>query len=196
MDLPRKDSMLFAVMQKTGIEITPEEVTGLIFEKRTYNKDECLTRKGTIENYFYYIKNGSVKVTYFNGNMEYILDFWFENEIISSFPSLIEQSPSELELRAITTTEVERINYQQLKEYYQKSHKVSEIGRKLTEHIYLNKVKKQMNLLSLTAEERYELLLQKSKRLIQEIPVKDIASYLGIKSESLSRIRRKIKKPA
>ncbi len=186
-------SLIFAAIQKTGVLLNPDELKHIQIEHLKYNKNECLTKMGEVENYYYFIKSGSIKVSYIKEDKEFILDFWFENEIIFSFSSLIERLPSEIELRAISETVAERIHYKQLNELYKTSHAVSEIGRKLTEQIYLHKVKKQISLLTTTAEERYESLVKKSGRLILEMSVKDIASYLGIKSESLSRIRRKYK---
>ena len=70
---------------------------------------------------------------------------------------------------------------------------VSEVGRKVIEHQFILKANRELEMLSKTAEERYMELIEQSGHLILDQPVKEIASYLGIHPESLSRIRRRIK---
>jgi hypothetical protein len=60
----------------------------------------------------------------------------------------------------------------------------------MAEFQYVKRLRKEMDLLAFTAEERYALLLSKNPELIQNISVKHLSSYLGIQPESLSRIRK------
>ncbi|MEO1450402.1 MAG: helix-turn-helix domain-containing protein, partial [Bacteroidota bacterium] len=65
-----------------------------------------------------------------------------------------------------------------------------------TEEEVANKQKQQIELLSKTAEERYRELLTKQPELVLRVPQKHIASYLGITTQSLSRIRKKMEREA
>lgn len=161
-------------------------------ESVCYKKGTVISRQGEVERYIYWLKSGSVKVSYFVDIKEFILDFWFTDDLFTSFASLIEQTPSVTQITALTEVVAERISYNQLVQVYKDSHQGSEIGRRMAERMYVHKTKKEIELISLTAEQRYEKLLEQSKRLILEVPVKDVASYLGILPESLSRIRRKL----
>ncbi|MGL5888238.1 MAG: Crp/Fnr family transcriptional regulator, partial [Bacteroidia bacterium] len=67
-----------------------------------------------------------------------------------------------------------------------------QIGRIAAESLYIHKQNQQIELLTLTAEERYKQLLQKQPEIIKRTPSKHIASYLGVTPESLSRIRKTI----
>jgi len=60
----------------------------------------------------------------------------------------------------------------------------------MAEYQYIKRLKKEMDLLSFTAEERYAHLMQRNPALISNISVKHLSSYLGIQPESLSRIRK------
>ncbi|WP_315823824.1 hypothetical protein [Paraflavitalea speifideaquila] len=60
----------------------------------------------------------------------------------------------------------------------------------MAEAQYVKRLRKEMDFLSYTAEERYVRLMEKNPQLIQQISVKHLSSYLGIQPESLSRIRK------
>ncbi|HEY0749771.1 MAG TPA: hypothetical protein VGD26_01370 [Chitinophagaceae bacterium] len=66
------------------------------------------------------------------------------------------------------------------------------IGRKASEDLFLKKSKRELSLLNDTAEERYLKLFSEQLHLIKQIPLKYIASYIGITPQALSRIRKRI----
>ncbi len=183
--------MVEKLLAQTGLS-SDYESAFIETEKTTFRKGDILTHAGEVENYIYFITKGSVKVSYFTDTKEYILDFWFQDDFFSSYMSFLERTPALTQVTALTETEVESIQYSQLYTLYRTSHIASEIGRKMAERLYIHKTRKEIDLISLTAEQRYRNLLEHSKNLIQEVPVKYIASYLGIEPESLSRIRKKI----
>ncbi len=187
--------MLDAILSKTGLFIPPDLIPDLKIEKRIYRKNELITREGQVENYVYLIKSGGVKVTYASHDVTFIIGFWFKGDMFSSLVSFLERTPSRTNIIAITETEVERIDYSHIQKYYKQYHVVSEVGRKLIEFNFILKAKKELEILSKTAEERYTDMIEQSGHLVLELPVKEIASYLGIHPESLSRIRRKMKQP-
>lgn len=185
--------MLEAILSKTGLLIPPDLIPELKIETRSYKKNDFITREGQVEKYAYYIKSGGVKVTFTHKSQTYILCFWFKGDMFSSYVSFLEQSPSKTSIIAIAETEVERVDYSQIQKYYKQYHLVSEAGRRMTEYLFIYKANKELEILSKTAEERYVELIEQSGHLILDLPVKEIASYLGIHPESLSRIRRRIK---
>jgi sugar diacid utilization regulator len=78
---------------------------------------------------------------------------------------------------------------------YDESKNAERVGRKMIELIYMQREMKELQLHSRTAEDYYCDLLRTNKELIQQIPQKYLASYLGITPESLSRIRKNNCKP-
>ncbi|HSH64765.1 MAG TPA: Crp/Fnr family transcriptional regulator [Bacteroidia bacterium] len=185
--------MLDIIYSKTGLLIPPDLIPELKVEKRTYKKSDFVIKEGQVEKYVYALRKGAVKVIYTHKDTTFILGFWFKGDMFSSLVSFLEQSPSKTSIVAITETEVERVDYSQIQKYYKQYHMVSEVGRKIIEHQFILKANRELNMLSKTAEERYIELIQQSGHLILDQPVKEIASYLGIHPESLSRIRRRIK---
>lgn len=66
------------------------------------------------------------------------------------------------------------------------------IGRKSAESLFLIKSRRELSLLNKTAEERYLDLFSQRPELIRHIPLKHIASYIGVTPQALSRIRKRI----
>ena len=106
--------------------------------------------------------------------------------------SFLLQKPTELYTLALENTELLSISHSDLNELYKGSEIGLNIGRIASESLFIHKQAQQIDLLTLTAEERYTKLLSRQPEIIQRTPQKHIASYLGITPESFSRIRKKI----
>lgn len=186
-ELFRKELMALA-----GIQETPGEETYLKTESCIFTKGDVITHAGTVENYIYLLREGAVKISHFFDGREFVLDIWFPGSFFASYLSFIERTPSLTEIRALTPVQAIRLHYSRLEALYKNSLPGNITGRKIAERMYAHKTRKEIELLTLTAEERYRNLLAKEQKIVLGLPVKDIASYLGIHPESLSRIRRKV----
>jgi CRP-like cAMP-binding protein len=82
-----------------------------------------------------------------------------------------------------------KINLQELKSLYDKHKNIERLGRLIAENLYLSVANRLDSFLFLTPEERYKILIERNSKLLQEVPQYMIASYLGVKPETLSRIR-------
>jgi CRP-like cAMP-binding protein len=127
----------------------------------------------------------------YNGE-ERILDFIFENNFFGAYTSLLTNQPSDVQLITLAKTKVEILDYNDLQNAYKTSLLANQLGRYVTERLYLNNTKREKDFLTKTAEQRYRELLEKRPDIISSIPVNKIAKYLGIHPESLSRIRKSI----
>ena len=67
-----------------------------------------------------------------------------------------------------------------------------ELGKAISEMLYVRKQQEQINLLTLSPQERYIKLIESRPEIFQRTPLKIIASYLGLTAESLSRIRKRV----
>jgi len=97
-------------------------------------------------------------------------------------------------LQAITDCELFYISKSDLEKLYSMDSKWQTFARKLMESTIIEKEERIIDQISLTAHERYLKLIQKHPDIVQNVPVKYIASYIGIQPESLSRIRKTIEK--
>ena len=115
----------------------------------------------------------------------------YENAFFGDYMSLITRQHSPLETMALEHSEMLRISRDNIERL-----KATPMGMVLflvsAESSYVEKQQQQIDLLLKTAGERYRDLLEKTPNLIQRTPQKHIASYLGITTQSLSRIRRNI----
>ena len=155
-------------------------------------KGEYLTRTGEVENHIYYIVSGAVKVAILASGEERILDFWFAPSFFSSYTSFIQRTPSKVYIQTLAQCEIARIEYEAVQQGYRSSLFFNQVGRVMAERLFMLKTRREIDFLTKTAEERYAELLNASPEIIQNIPVHQIARYLGIHPESLSRIRKKL----
>ncbi len=171
----------------------PEEVWehfSSLLEKRIFKKNEVIKRAGDREIYLNFIKSGAAGL-FLNTNGKYIcLDISFENEFFSDYASFVTCKSSDLETITFEEVELYSMHFDALQTLYNDTGIGNRIGRIAAEQLYVHNQQIQIDILQLTAEERYEKLFQKEPRIVQRIPLKHIASYLGIAPESLSRIRK------
>lgn len=123
---------------------------------------------------------------------DYTLDFFFDHDFVTSFTSFLTRKPSLVSIQALEDCETWKISHQYIYEQYRKHHSSERLGRLIAEAQFMKRSSKEMELLSLTAEQRYKNLFIKNPALVSKISVKHLSSYLGIHPESLSRIRNKV----
>ncbi len=156
-----------------------------------FKKNEIIKDANSIEKNGYFILSGSGGVFIWKENNYVCLDLMYEEDFFADYMSLINGQRSPIETMALEDSEMLKIpkaNIEQLKQ--------TPMGQLIflisAESSYVEKQEQQIALLLKTAEQRYKDLLLKQPQLIQRTPQKHIASYLGITTQSLSRIRKKI----
>ena len=111
---------------------------------------------------------------------------------MSAYDSFITRRPSFYQIETLTDTKLWYLTHQDVMEMRVETVSGQEIGRLIAETLFLKKFEREQELLTMTAEERYLNLLNKSPKVIQQIPLKYIVSYIGITPQALSRIRKRI----
>lgn len=154
------------------------------------SKGRIITDYGQLEESIYFIQSGILTTSLIYREEERILDFYFEGSFCGSYSSLLSNNPSDIRIRCYTDCILEKVNYDELKKSYQTSLLANQLGRIATEKLFLDRVTREKELLTMTAEERYQSLIDKKPKLVQKIAIKDLSKYLGVRPESLSRIRR------
>lgn len=160
-------------------------------EWTSFKKNEIIKRAGTVERNGYFILSGSAGVFVWKEVNHVCLDLAFEEAFFGDTMSLYTGTVSPIETMALEHSEMFRISLENIERLKQ-----TEMGKtlflKAAEQDFVNKQRQQIDLLLKTAEERYQDLLHQQPKLIQRTPQKHIASYLGITTQSLSRIRRNL----
>ncbi len=157
---------------------------------KTVAKGGLITDYGQFEENVYFIQSGVMIVSLAYKEEDRILEFYFEGSFCASYSSLISNSPSDVRITAYTDVQLEVAKYADIQKAYETSLLANQLGRYATEQLLLDRVRREKELLTLTAQERYQSLLAKKPELVQQIAIKDLSKYLGVRPESLSRIRR------
>lgn len=162
------------------------------FDRRLFNKNEIITRQGETENYLSFIESRIVRFYIPYDENELTFNFSFNKEFTCAYDSFLTQTPSEYELQALTESIVWRISYSDLQKVYAQTQVGNYLGRFASERLFLAKSKRELSLLKYNAKERYLRLFSEQPDILKFIPMKYIASYIGITPQGLSRIRRQI----
>lgn len=155
-----------------------------------FSKGDFLIREGQIENRIHFLVSGATRNYFIRDGKEFTVDFHFKGEFVTAYYSFISREPSEIFIESLEDTETLSIDYASLQEFYKQFHLGERIGRLMAEYQYMKRLRREMDFLSLTAEQRYKALLDKAPDLISNLSVKHLSSYLGVQPESLSRIRK------
>ncbi|MFZ1080645.1 MAG: Crp/Fnr family transcriptional regulator [Candidatus Kryptoniota bacterium] len=157
-----------------------------------FPKKALLLKAGQTESYLSFIEKGIVR--YFIPKVENDLTFGFsfENEFISAYDSFLTRTPSSYQIEALTDTSLWRLTYDDLQDIYRKTDLGNTVGRIMAERLFLKKSGRELSLLNESAGQRYTKLFTERPNLIRQIPLKYIASYIGVTPQALSRIRRRI----
>ncbi len=151
-------------------------------------KGENLQNFGQTCKTIYFLKTGVARIFYYKDGIDITESFAFAGDIIARVESLFTGNPSQKAIQILEDAEIVAINTTQLFSLYDKFPQIERLFRLIFEAGYVETVKRIESIQFHTAEERYEALLRKPN-LLQKIPLKHIASYLGITQVSLSRIR-------
>ncbi len=162
-------------------------------EEVQFKKKEFLTEIGQVESCIYFIVDGAVKYISFKEDKEICVDLGFKGNFVSSFASCLSQTSSFIGIQAVTKVTAMRLRYQPVLELLERSKNAERFHRRIAEGLYIRETKRTYSLISQSAEERYLNLITYQPDALRLIPVKDLASFLGIHPDSLSRIRNNIK---
>lgn len=163
-----------------------------LFKPRLYRKRQYVLQEGDVCNQFNFIVRGCLRMYKVDDKGDiHILQFAAENWWISNIGSFHDRKPSELNIDALEDTMVLQIRYENLLTLYTTAPKFDRIFRVLIEKSFVSLQQRLLQTISSTAEERYLTFQQRYSDLSNRLPQTQIASFLGISPEFLSRLRNK-----
>jgi len=180
------------IRSKIEIDKADLEIILSCFKTRQIKKGQLILKRGQIAYQYFYINSGALR--FFFGEFEEQFTAWivFEDEFFTEISSLNPQKPTRFNIEAIEDTELIYIDMSDMEILYKQFPAWQEFGRITWEAMAVRMIDQIINFQTLSAEERYLALITNSK-IAQSVPVKQIASYLGITPNALSRIRKNIK---
>ena len=164
------------------------------WQLKTYRKGEFYNEYKNICKHLGFIIDGVFRIYRVNeltGEEKNML-FFGNNEFIASYKSFLSQTACSYFTESMADSTVLYIHIDSLNLLYEKSHKWERFGRMVAEQAFQAVMNATEGLLFKSAEERYEELLRQHPDIFNAVPLYHIASYLGIRGPSLSRIRKRI----
>lgn len=137
----------------------------------------------------YFINKGVARIYYFKDGIDITESFAFEGSIIARVESLFTGKPSRKAIQVLEDAEIVSIGAPKLFKLYDKYPEIERLFRLVFESAYVDTVHRIEGMQFHTAEERYNALIKEAPDVLKRVPLKYVASYLGITQVSLSRIR-------
>ena len=184
---------IFTYLKNIDYEEELEEFMQIVqLQLKSYKRKETIVAQGSVCKYLYFINKGCIRYFYTIEGEEHTGQFFFENGWYSDLESFLTQIPTQQTIQAIEPTELVLLPKQNLYDAYEKIPVFERFGRVLIEQSFLGLRAKNKHLTNLSPEEHYLKLIKERPKVIQRVPLLHIASYLGIKPESLSRTRKRL----
>lgn len=166
------------------------EICKSLFRYRKFRKHQYILQNGDISRHETFILSGCTRTFEIDDNgQEHIIQFGMETWWVGDIHSFLTDSPSRLNIDCFEDTEVLQILRTEMERLYDKVPKLERFFRILIQKAYVASMDRIYSNLSKPAPERYLEFIQKYPLLEQRVPNHQIASYLGITPQSLSRIR-------
>ncbi|WP_345109350.1 Crp/Fnr family transcriptional regulator [Hymenobacter algoricola] len=173
------------------LRLTDADLTTLhaLLQPRQLAKKELLLREGEVCRAAAYIETGVLRYFYHVQGEERTGQFFFENEWYADYDSFLDQRPSAQNIQALEPTRVWLFPHDALYRLYDERPVFERFGRLMAEQAYRGSKARGAALLNQTPAERYAQLVRDRPQVVQRVSQRLIATYLGVKPESLSRIR-------
>ncbi|HVK49166.1 MAG TPA: Crp/Fnr family transcriptional regulator [Pseudobacter sp.] len=155
------------------------------------NKNDFIVQSGEICDSIYFIRKGVLRGFITENGKEITTWLTVENEIVAAITGFLLQKPTMENIQAIEDCELIGIRFEDLHRLYMKYPSFNIVGRMITEQYYVFAEQRAYITRLHDAEKKYELLMEYYSHYLNRIPLKYIASFLGITIETLSRVRAK-----
>lgn len=186
-------NILLASLKKLApLDFEEEKLILNAFKIFSLKKNEYYLQSTEVNTKLGFLVKGLVRYFVFNNEEEATLEFTKEGEFVSDYGSFISRQPSIQNIQALEDCEFLVIDYEDLQNLYKESKNANFLGRMIIEHRFVIMVNQLLTVHQYNPENRYRYFLQHYKDLVQRIPQYHIASYVGVKPQSLSRIRKRI----
>ena len=178
------------------VELDNEEKEAISsqIQVKEFQAGDLLLKEGMVSKVSYFNLKGCVRLYYLVEGEEKTTFFYTENQFITSIRSFTEKIPADHYLECIEDCSLALIPYETEKNLLSRFPKLEVFSRIILEQELANYQEMLSSYMMLSPEQRYLNLLENSAQLLQRVPLYQLATYIGVKAESLSRIRNRISK--
>ncbi|HVW97423.1 MAG TPA: Crp/Fnr family transcriptional regulator [Mucilaginibacter sp.] len=186
---------IYDVLRKTlegGIKLTEEQWERVFtcYKPKKTKRNEIVLEKGKVSQHLYFVAKGCLRIFLTDEDGQEATRFLiFEGRFGTAFPSFRLRQPSAASIQSVEPSELLMISYddyQLLMDTIPGWERMSRLGIELD---YIDAIVRIESLITMDAGERYEILMKQNPKLIQRLPSKIVADYLGISQETLSRLK-------
>ncbi|WP_339916789.1 Crp/Fnr family transcriptional regulator [Yeosuana marina] len=160
-----------------------------VLKRLKLKKKEFLIKEGETCSFIGFQETGVLRSYILKDGNEFNIDFYLPDCIVSSYTSFLTQTPSVGYIQALSESEIYIINLSDYTRLLKENSEYYKLGNYISDSLFIRKCKREASLLMDSANDRYTFLLTLFPQIEQLVPQYHIASYLGIKPESLSRIK-------
>ncbi len=180
---------------KEKVEISEQDFQDfmLLTKTVTVKKNDFFIDEGDIAKYIAFMNSGVLySYTIDDKGDKHVVQIALENHWISDLFSFLSEEPSNFNVQAIDTSEITLLSRENFERACNSIPAFERFFRILIQNAYVNSQRRVSRIYGNSAEERYLKLIKSNPKIIQTVPQHYIASYLGIKPQSLSRIRKNL----
>lgn len=177
------------------VKLTDREWAEVVpcWTERAVPKGAFVSEAGKVEPWFSIVASGVQRMYFEHDGDELCLGFAYDGSWTGDYDSFVRQGPGRFFVQAVTDSVLLGIHHADLLRLYDRIPAMERFGRLILEELITSRATREIEQLSLSAEERYRRLVKRSPHLLQLVPQKDIASYLRMTPETFSRLRAKVR---
>jgi CRP/FNR family transcriptional regulator, anaerobic regulatory protein len=181
------------IVQNLAVTEELKQIIEQHFTPLQISKNTIIEEEGKVPQHLYFINEGYMRSFYYDNNGDEVTTYLATPEqYMASFLSLSQQKISTENIETITDCSLLKISREDFLKIIEKYPQFREYSLQIFEQAFTKMNERANDLATLTAEQRYTQLLNNQGNILQNVPIQYIASFLGIKPQSLSRIRKQM----
>lgn len=185
------DLLLGTIASTIAIDQSDKDLISRLFREKKYGKGEYFMAEGEVCRQVGFIISGVMQYYINHDGEEKTYGFGKEMDFVCNNESFIPQKPSRQAIQALEDCSLFVISYNDLQLFYAEIRNGERFGRLVIEQVFVQTLRGLNSFYTDSPEIRYEKFIKKYPELVQRIPQYYIASYVGVKPQSLSRIRKR-----
>jgi CRP/FNR family transcriptional regulator, anaerobic regulatory protein len=187
------ENLFYQIAKTTNLSEVEKQHFERCFKSIKVEKNTIIEEQGKIPAFLYFIDSGFMRLFYYDNEGDEQTTFLSTpTTFITSFLGFINQMPGTENIECVTDCELLMVSYHDLRKLIDENEKIKDLSLVIFKNALEFSGKRANDLATLQAEQRYKKLIEEQPEIIQNIPIQYIASYLGIKPQSLSRIRKQM----
>ncbi|TXI82176.1 MAG: Crp/Fnr family transcriptional regulator [Flavobacteriales bacterium] len=174
-----------------GLSPADRDAIAPCWREHAFSRGAYICMVGQVEQYFYIVQTGVQRLSFPHDGNDICVGFAYDGSWSGEYTSFVTRTPARFDVLAMTDSVLWGIRYDDLQRLFRELPVMERFGRLILEELLVGRALREIEQLSMSAEERYDRLVERSPHLLQLASQKDIASYLRMTPETFSRLRRR-----